>query len=143
MNGIRCFVPSHAVCGRVTTWDPEKGNFVVHKRENPGQGCIVDWPLNLTDNDNGRQRRYARYRWLWSVRVWCWWSYHLCWKDPLKFLALEDTFLRIPGLKRSQSPESVEDNDDPFSFLQHTEENDPSESPRPESPRMHFIAIHC
>ena len=47
--------------------------------------------------------------------------------------ALEDTFLRIPGLKRSRSPESAEDIEDAFSFL-NTEENGQSTSPRPETP---------
>jgi hypothetical protein len=50
-----------------------------------------------------------------------------------KIVALEDTFLRIPGLKRSRSPETAEDNDDSFSFL-NTEGNEHSPSPQQESP---------
>ena len=48
-------------------------------------------------------------------------------------VALDDTFLRIPGLKRSRSPETAEDNDDSFSFL-NTEGNEHSPSPQQESP---------
>jgi hypothetical protein len=48
-------------------------------------------------------------------------------------VALDDTFLRIPGLKRSRSPETAEDNDDSFSFL-NTEGNEPSPTPQRESP---------
>ena len=40
--------------------------------------------------------------------------------------------MRIPGLKRSRSPETAEDNDDSFSFL-NTEGNDQSRSPEMES----------
>ena len=39
----------------------------------------------------------------------------------------------IPGLKRSRSPESIEDNDDSFLFL-NTEGNDHSPSPQQETP---------